>query len=263
VTRPAMIRIYGHTGVVGAQVYRRLAGTPGLSGVSLDRVDGDSSGVPDWAFVCVPTPTTDEGQDLSAVESVLAQLAGHESAVVIRSTVLPGTCDRIQADHPEWDVYHWPEFLSARHAAYDFTYPDTQVIGHNDRAVDWEEIWEPILPQPDGSLWTHVSLAEAECIKYAHNAHGAMQVTFANLVHDICTQSGADYGRIYHWALAMDRVGYGTVTSYWNVGKDGYRGYGGACFPKDVKALRQWLGDKCELLDGMEAANARLRRIRD
>jgi UDPglucose 6-dehydrogenase len=265
----AGVRVYGHTGVVGAQLYRWLAeaGTAGLSGVSLDRVDGDSDSVPEWAFVCVPTPTTDEGQDLSAVEDVLARLAGHPCAVVIRSTVLPGTCDRIQAEYPEWDVYHWPEFLSAATAWEDFCHPDVQVLGYASTQA-WQR-WSVRWDGEDDACWlpgclsrrAYCRLAEAETVKYAHNVHGALQVTLANLVYDACEQSMARWSGVSAVLTNLPNVGQHIIDTYWDVGKDGKRGFGGACFPKDVKALRLWLGDKAELLEGMERANARLRAM--
>lgn len=251
------VRVYGHTGVVGAQLYRWLAerDVEGLSGVSLDRRDGDTEHVPDWAFVCVPTPTTAAGQDLSAVEAVLGELAGQPCGVVMRSTVLPGTCDRIQREHPEWDVYHWPEFLSARTAWDDFCHPWAHIVGN---------------PSPKGAAWLALmplafhgivlmARAEAEMVKYAHNLHGAMQVVFSNLLYDMAQEAGADYRRVRDALPTLGYVSEDTACAYWDVFKDGGRGYGGACFPKDVDAVRHWLAGKAELLEGMAAANARLR----
>ena len=260
------VLVYGHTGVVGAQLFRWLAehDTPMLGGISLDRENGYLGQPPEWVFVCVPTPTTDAGQDLSAVESVLARHAGHECAVVIRSTVLPGTCDRIQAEHPEWAVYHWPEFLNARSAWEDFCNPRVQVIGNGIHSSAWDSRWESVLPRPTASgQWVSVSLASAEGIKYGHNVHGAMQVIFANLMHDVCRRAGGGNWAAIAWG--MTQIGYVTLQlhdAYWDVWRDNKRGYAGACFPKDVKALLAYMGDEGELLDGMERANARLLAVK-
>ncbi len=254
--------VYGHTGVVGAQLFRWLS-EQGLApaGVSLDERVGDAS-EPDWAFLCLPTPTGPDGQDLSAIEDVAAQLAGRDVNVVIRSTVLPGTCARLQVEHPEWRVYHWPEFLSARTAWEDFCDPRIQIVGQDKTgylAQHWDRVWGGWLP-PAESGTKHVSLETAEMIKYAHNLHGAMQVIYANLIEDMMIQAGNVHRDMLTWAMVdLGYVKADTILAYWNVKKDGYRGYGGACFPKDVDAIRHWLAGKVELLDGMAAANARLR----
>jgi UDP-glucose 6-dehydrogenase len=260
------VLVYGHTGVVGAQLYRWLDehGTAGLGGIALDRKDGVVDAQPDWVFVCVPTPTTDAGQDLSAVESVLAHHAGQRCAVVIRSTVLPGTCDRIQAEHPEWTVYHWPEFLNARDAWHDFCHPNAQVIGCYGaaRSAHWHTHMAMCLPRPDSGAWIDTSLAGAECIKYAHNVHGAMQVVFANLVYDMCARVGVNWKPIVWHLTDLGHVGHETASAYWDVWRDNKRGYAGACFPKDVQALLAFMGDEGELLEGMERANARLLAVK-
>jgi UDPglucose 6-dehydrogenase len=251
------VTVYGHTGTVGRQLFRWL-GEVGLdpSGMSLDDTWGEP-GAEDWAFLCLPTPTTEDGQDLSAIEEVAEFLGDGERHVVIRSTVLPGTCARLQAEHPEWWVYHWPEFLSASTAWADFCEPQVYVIGGD--GLEWLATgWEDILPTP--SHWSvYTDLKTAELIKYAHNCHGAMQVIFANLLRDAADKCGADWTHLMQGVLHQGYVSPETVRAYWNVEQDGYRGYGGACFPKDVDAMRHWLAGKAELLDGMTAANARLR----
>ena len=250
------VTVYGHTGVVGRVLYEYLRELAGLAvgGVSLD---GETPGADDceWAFVCVPTPTVDGGQDQGPLYSVLRRTRARN--VVIRSTVLPGTCAVIQATHPEWAVYHWPEFLSARRAKADFRHPHTQVVGCVD-SQPWAETWERRLPgrwQPT----QYVDLSTAELIKYAHNCHGAMEVIFANLLHDACERSGAQYECVRGVMPSLGYLSRPMVQTYWNVHQDGKRGYAGACFPKDVQALAVWLGEQGELLQGMEKANARLR----
>ena len=250
--------IYGHTGVVGRQLYDwlDLAGVP-VGGVSLDR-EAPIEGA-EWVFVCVPTPTREDGtQDTTALDAVIGGLKGNGLGVVIRSTVLPGTCDDIQDAHPEWDVYHWPEFLSARSAWMDFRNPAVQVVGGRNHSR-WLAEWQGSLPAPSQG-WKYVRLTEAEVIKYAHNAHGAMQVIFGNLVFDMRMRA-KEVVRPHTVHIALRDMGYiseKTMAAYWHAWLDGKRGYGGACFPKDVAALRRWMGDDGLLLEGMEAANKRL-----
>lgn len=255
------VTVYGHTGTVGRQLFRWLDEV-GLdpSGMSLDDTWGEP-GAEDWAFLCLPTPTTEDGQDLSAIEEVAEFLGDGERHVVIRSTVLPGTCARLQAEHPEWHVIHWPEFLSARTAWADFCDPKVCVVGGDDTALGgWYTYgWRERLPWSRVIQEVYTDLETAELIKYAHNCHGAMQVIFSNLLRDAVDKCGADWTHLMQGVLRQGYVSAKTARAYWNVHKDGYRGYGGACFPKDVDAVRGWLAGKAELLDGMAAANARLR----
>ena len=255
------VTVYGHTGTVGSVLYRWLRErTPvELAGVSLDTWD-EHMWWPDWAFICVPTPTTADGQDVSALEDVLHRLGFNEPAhrhpgIVIRSTVLPGTCERIAREHPEWHVWHWPEFLSARTAWEDFCHPWAHVVGGD--AAEWADTWQNLLPRAGQTVY--VDRTTAECIKYAHNCHGALQVTYANLLYDMAQQAGGDFEAVKRAMLSLAYIGLGIVKGYWDVWRDGDRGYGGACFPKDVDAIRHWLMGQAELLDGMAAANARLR----
>ena len=252
------VTVYGHTGTVGSVLYRWLGErTPvELGGISLDRRDGHWTQVPDWVFLCLPTPTDEGYQDQSALNIVLEALTCYEPlAVVIRSTVLPGTCERITREHPKWHVYHWPEFLSARTAWEDFCHPWAHVVGGE--AAEWADTWQNLLPRAGQTVY--VDRTTAECIKYAHNVHGALQVTYANLLYDMAQRAGADFEAVKRAMPSLAYIGLGIVKGYWDVWRDGDRGYDGACFPKDVDAIRHWLAGQAELLDGMAAANARLR----
>jgi UDPglucose 6-dehydrogenase len=258
------VTVYGHTGTVGSQLYRWLKErTPlELAGISLDRRDGSYWQTPDWVFLCLPTPTGPDGQDQTALENVIELIASWAKvphAVVIRSTVLPGTCERIAQEHPEWRVYHWPEFLTARSAWRDFCHPWAHVVGGD--AAEWADTWRGLLPK--AMQVVYVDRTTAELIKYAHNVHGALQVTFANLLYDMAQRTGADFGALKRAMPSLGYIGQPIANAYWDVWKDGGRGYGGACFPKDTDAIRHWLAGQAELLDGMAAANGRLRREGD
>ena len=255
--------IYGHTGVVGAQLYRWLVqkGVE-VSGVSLDRLDGPAYSEPDWIFLCLPTPTIDGKQDISALTDVLATYDGNAVNVVIRSTVLPGTCDRLQKEHPEWLVFHWPEFLTARDAWHGFIFPKARIIG-GDRET-WADVWEDLMPSKHIPT-TYVSLSTAEIIKYAHNLHGVIQVIYANLLFDAVWKVAANWVDVQEGLCELGYITPDIILSYWDVFKDGYRGFGGNCFPKDLAAFTGWMheaGLPVELLDAAQQANERLLRDR-
>jgi len=256
------VTVYGHTGTVGSVLYRWLRErTPvELGGIALDGWDDKADQHPDWVFICVPTPTGPEGQDQKAIDFVVQHVARchpkQPLAVVIRSTVLPGTCDRIAREHPEWRVYHWPEFLSARTAWEDFCAPRVQIVGGD--GIEWSDVWYGRLPKAvKGTLY--LDLTTAELVKYAHNCHGAMQVIFGNLLCDMIQAASGDMATLKAALPLLGYVNSRLVGAYWDVWRDGERGYAGACFPKDVDAVRHWLAGQAELLDGMAAANARLR----
>jgi UDP-glucose 6-dehydrogenase len=249
-----MITVYGHTGVVGSQLYRWLKEhAVNVAGVSLDAEDGEPGrGAEDWAFLCLPTLNVNGVQDQSAIWEVCKHLRGR---VVVRSTVLPGTCARIQLRYPHLIVYHWPEFLSARTAWEDFCSPRLRIVG-GEYEVLWETEIEPLLPR---ARQEQVRTTTSELLKYAHNGHGAMQVVFANMLYDACEQSGASWEHVQVVLPEMGYISQETARAYWDVWKDGQRGYGGTCFPKDVDALRGWMQN--DLLDGIASANAKLRGV--
>lgn len=259
--------VYGHTGMVGSQLYRWLREHGAdVAGVSLDRSDGEI-GVPEWAFLCLPTLTGAHGeQEQGAIWDVCNSWQGRPLRVVVRSTVLPGTCERLHRAHPELTIYHWPEFLSARTAWQDFITPRARFVGCSmvpKHVAAWAQEIEPLLPVAVERT-AYMTTATSETIKYAHNVHGAMQVVYANQMYDVCNASGADWRQVRDALPQLGYVSHRQMASYWDVWKDDKRGYGGTCFPKDVAALRTWLhslGQPCELLDGMEEANARLRAV--
>jgi len=250
------VTVYGHTGVVGGVLYRWLDWQRDVEvlGASLDAQDEGADDA-DWAFVCVPTPTVDGEQDQGPLFDVIHRT--HAPNVVIRSTVLPGTCDAIAETRPHLNLYHWPEFLSARTAEYDFAHPATQIIGCGDADL-WRETWEALLPH-GRTPNQYTTRAVAELVKYTHNCHGAMEVIFANLIFDAARRGGADYEAVRAIMPSLGYLSRQMLAAYWNVYRDGKRGYAGACFPKDVQAFEGWLHGKAELLEGMERANARLR----
>jgi UDP-glucose 6-dehydrogenase len=257
--------VYGHTGVVGQQLYRWLRERGAdVAGVSLDGTEGDAERAV-WAFLCLPTLTREDGsQDVEAIEQVCSGLAS--GRVVVRSTVLPGTTSWLAKRHPGLTFYHWPEFLSARTAWEDFAHPRARFVGCDMRPSTieaWQAEVEPLLPVA-AETTRFVEWPTSETIKYAHNIHGAMQIVWANQMYDVCNESGADWRAVQDMLPLLGYVSHRQRAAYWDVWKDGKRGYGGTCFPKDTGALRAWLtrrGWPCELLDGMEQANARLRAV--
>ena len=223
-----------------------------------------SSAIPgvDVAFIAVGTPSRDDGRaDLQYVEaaarSIAKQLNGY-AVVVNKSTVPVGTGDVVseiirQEYKGEFDVASNPEFLREGSAIHDFMEPDRVVIGNaSDKAKEiLGELYQP-LNAP--ILFTDIKTAEM--IKYASNAMLATQISFINSIAQICDQVGADVTKVAEGMKLDGRIG---KRSFLNAGV----GYGGSCFPKDVKALVQIAHDHgvhFEILEAVEDVNAMQRR---
>lgn len=199
----------------------------------------------DIIFICVPTPARDDGScDTGIVESVVAKYAGPDKTFVIKSTVEPGTSERL-AQKYKVNILFNPEFLTEANAWDDMLHPDRQVVGYCALGNDACHIFN-LLPSPSVDLSRHsINATEAEIGKYAANVFGSMKVTFANIIADVCDMlslslqkdgiqnSKVDYEMVRHVVGNDKRIG-----DYWlNVEHGNYRGFGGYCFPKDTAAF--------------------------
>lgn len=184
------------------------------------------------AFICVPTNQTANGDcDVSVVESVIEQLHKHNylGLIAIKSTVIPGTTDRLSNLFPTLRICNVPEFLRARLALDDFINQDVLVIGST-RNEDYK-----LITEVHGSYARAVSCVnpvEAEIIKYFNNVNHSVQIIFANIMHDICAKFGADYQNVYK-AISQRNC---FNPSYLDCNEQ-LRGFGGHCLPKDTAAL--------------------------
>jgi UDPglucose 6-dehydrogenase len=191
-------------------------------------------------FVCVGTPPTHSGDaDLSAVWQVLDELPAleHRAVLVMKSTVPPGTGQKIRARLEACHLTHVgyvsnPEFLAEGTAISDFMHPERVVIGafaeaDGDRvAVLYEEMNAPIV---------RASVASAEMTKLASNAFLATKISFINEIANVCEETGADVTVVAEGMGLDSRIG----PKFLRAGI----GYGGSCFPKDVAALKQLAGN--------------------
>lgn len=184
-------------------------------------------------FVCVPTPQAANGScDTSRVEGVVAELAtaGYRGLVTIKSTVTPGTTERLTAFHRAMPIAFCPEFLRERAAFVDFVENhDLCVIGtHLEAHYD-------LLKRAHGSLPQHVvrlTPTEAELAKYFSNTFNALRVVFANEFFEVCKKLGANYG-----AIKRAMVTRSTIEDVYLDCNDQFRGFGGVCLPKDTAAF--------------------------
>jgi len=191
-------------------------------------------------FLCVGTPQSETGKaDLSQVEEAARQIAETATSyklVIEKSTVpvntnkwVKRTLDRYAKAGVEFDVASNPEFLREGSALYDFMNPDRIVCGtESGRAAEiFRELYSPFTEKGFPLLITNT--AAAELIKHASNSFLALKISYINMVSDLCEKVGADVELVAEGMGLDKRIG----RQFLNAGL----GYGGSCFPKDVKAF--------------------------
>jgi len=211
-------------------------------------------------FIAVGTPEGEDGSaDLNYVTAVardLARAMNGYKVVVIKSTVPVGTAARLrevirrETTYP-FSVVSNPEFLKQGAAIDDFMRPDRVVVGAEDpRAVElMQTLYAPFTRT--GAPIQLMDCASAELCKYASNAMLATRVSFMNEIANVCELFGADVDKVRH-AMASDRR-IGPSFLFPGIG------YGGSCFPKDVKALIKFSRDegyRYRILESVESVNA-------
>jgi len=227
----------------------------GLDGGRLTFVLGASAAVADAEFVylCVPTPQSDDGSaDLSYIRAAAAEIApllAPECIVVNKSTVPVGSARVVEEvlGRDDVRVVSNPEFMREGSAVHDCLNPDRIVIGSDDQVAAarvaglFSALRAPVIVTDPAS---------AETIKYASNAFLAAKVTFANAVANVCEAVGADVRDVLLGMGYDKRIGFEFL-------KPG-PGYGGSCFPKDIRALiriSEDAGYDFDLLRGVDAIN--------
>ena len=193
----------------------------------------------DAVFLAVGTPSDAAGDiDLGFVQQAAAQIAPAlkpNAVVVLKSTVVVGTCKRVREVVAErrggldFSVASNPEFLREGSAIEDFLCPDRIVVGTDDRRAArlMERLYAPLRKQ--GVPYLHTSTANAELIKYAANAFLALKVGFINDVANLCEAAGGDVTEVAAGIGLDRRIG----TAFLATGP----GFGGSCFPKDTRAF--------------------------
>lgn len=195
----------------------------------------------DIVFIAVPTPTTPDGFDASIVEGVL-DLVGIGKIAVIKSTLLPGTTERLQKLMPDRIIMHVPEFLREATAAKDVAEPERNIIGLAEDTTEQRAAAKRVLsvlaPAPYSCV---ITAREAELVKYAGNVFLAVKVVFANLLYDLSAGLDTSYEHVREALGADSRIGYSHLSPVSASGHDSEkpgRGAGGHCFIKDLEAFR-------------------------
>lgn len=187
------------------------------------------------AFLCVPVPTRpDKSQDTTILEDWCGSLAPRQVPLFVRSTVTPGTCDRL-GDQFKAPIYAMPEFLTMRRAAKDVA---SQPILCGGISSLPDALLQEIFPGKELIRATNI---EAEIAKYTHNSFGALKVNYFNIVFELCRKMRANYEKVREAAMM---TGFIEPEHTLVPGPDSSRGYGGACLPKDLSAFVGLLYEK-------------------
>lgn len=219
-----------------------------------------------FAFIAVGTPPGEDGSaDLQYVLGVAREIGQHMSdylVVVDKSTVPVGTADKVRAvvqeelnkrgEKIDFDVVSNPEFLKEGDAIDDFMRPDRVVIGTDSkRAAElMRKLYHPFMRNHENTLV--MGIRDAEMTKYAANAMLATKISFMNEIAGLCERLGVDVENVRLGIGSDSRIGYSFIYPGC--------GYGGSCFPKDVKALIQMANEidfDAQVLRAVEARNER------
>ncbi len=247
-------------GMVGGALYDYLKKKNDLEIFLYDK--GKDLGSPeeinkgDVVFICVPTPYKEElgGFDLSYVEETCKNLEG-EKIVIIKSTVLPGTTEKLQKQFTKHKFLFNPEFLVEAKAEETMEKPDRQIVGYTKESKTFADKIMNLLP--DAPYKKTMPATEAEMVKYFGNTFLSVKVIFGNQMYDICQKMDIDYNMVREAASKDPRIG----PSHLDIFHSGYKGYGGKCLPKDTRALIQLserLNVSIDLLKKVEEINNKL-----
>lgn len=187
----------------------------------------------DIVFVAVPTPTSKNKFDISIVEDALS-IIEENTIVVIKSTVIPGTTEKLQKKYPKIIILHSPEFLAEATACYDANNPKRNIIGYVDeKGKEAAKKVMQVLPQ--SPYKTIIPVRSAELAKYAGNCFLYLKVIYANLIYDLSKKLNIDYTIIKEVISNDPRIGNSHLDPIHQTG----RGAGGDCFIKDFAAFAQ------------------------
>ena len=221
-------------------------------------------------FIAVGTPAgEDGGADLQYVLAVASSIGEHMESpkvVVDKSTVPVGTADRVRETiattltargvEIDFDVVSNPEFLKEGAAVADFMKPDRIVVGCSraDTRARIEQLYAPFNRNHDKVV--HMDARSAELTKYAANVMLATRISLMNELANLADRLGADIESVRRGIGTDPRIGYHFIYAG--------TGYGGSCFPKDVRALVRTADDvgfEASVVKGVEAVNERQKRV--
>lgn len=215
-------------------------------------------------FVCLPTPMNQDGScNVDIVEGVIKKIndTSKDKIVVIKSTIVPGTTDKLNSKYENIAIAFNPEFLTERNAIEDYENQNRIILGGPRTATTkLKQVFSKVFPKAE---IIKTDSTHAEMVKYLINTFLSVKVSFANEIYQLCGKLSIDYDKVVEYATHDERLG----NSHWSVpGHDGDFGFGGHCFPKDLSALislTNELGTLNNVLDATKKTNDNVRVDRD
>jgi nucleotide sugar dehydrogenase len=197
----------------------------------------------DVIFLCLPTIYDEKSEqyDLGPIEENLSLLKINDftGPIVIKSTVCPGTCEKLAANY-SLNIVHNPEFLTAKTAAFDFHNQSHVVLGKtsNCDSIMYEKVVSFYQTCYSNATVSKCSAIESESMKLFCNSFYAVKIQFFNELYLLCKKVGMDYNVVKDLMLKNGWIN----KMHTNVpGPDGLLSYGGLCFPKDTSALLSFM----------------------
>ena len=225
----------------------------------------------DFIFLSVPTPSNQDGSiNIDILDDALNSIqmvSDKENAILIRSTITPGTTRKLQNKYNNLNLLFNPEFLTERSAKFDFINQSRFIIGNSGKTLNryysenLAELFRNRFGESISILETNYETAEM--IKYMNNTFFATKISFLNEMKLLADKCGVVWEDAVDGFIRDGRIGH----SHMNVpGHDGKFGFGGSCFPKDVQAMISF-GDEhevnMEVLKGVWNTNLKVRPEKD
>lgn len=257
-------------GFVGDAIYQNLKNDHDFLVYDIDDNKKNVSNIRDVIhgakiiFVALPTPMKKDGScDLSIIFKSMAQISYwyNNNIIILKSTVVPGTCESIKALYPELRIVFSPEFLTEANYVNDFKECNRIILGGNfEDTTECAEMFKSVFPNKHYLFTNHRT---SEMVKYFINNFLAVKVSFANEIKHICDISGISYDEVKNLALFDERIGRSHLMV---PGPDGELGFGGTCFPKDINAMINYainLGITPSVLEAAWEKNLKVRENKD
>ena len=221
----------------------------------------------DFIFVSVPTPSnSDDSINLDIVYSAFDEMNQrnnrNDNVFLLRSTVTPGTTRKLQEAYPNLNIVFNPEFLTERSARFDFINQSRFILGGDEHNVEKvSKLYRWRFGKTISIIQTNYETAEM--IKYMNNCFFATKVSFLNEMYQIADKCGANWEDALEGFVRDGRIGHSHLSV---PGPDGKFGFGGSCFPKDVRAMKSFakeLNINTQVLDGVWDKNLEVRPEQD
>jgi len=215
-------------------------------------------------FVALPTPMKKDGScDLSIIFNAMKDINNNydDNIIILKSTVVPGTCKEILDKYPNLRLVFSPEFLTEANYVDDFKKCNRVILGGDFKdTIECSNMFKEVFPNKHYLFTDHNT---SEMVKYFINNFLSVKVMFANEMKQICDASNISYNEVKNLALFDDRLG---KSHFMVPGPDQELGFGGTCFPKDINAMIKYattMGVDAHILQSSWDKNLKIRINKD